>query len=199
MFSCPEQLNRTHCLSVCLSVRPQQLTVSPLTTLQSDPRDLRPLRLLFKVLRTHDLLPPFTTILDNFDNFWQFMIVWTICESLDKFLTIWTILTNSDNSDHFYIFYNFNNWQRFSQFRQLPLPFLQMKRQSWQFFDIWDTDYNSDNWELHFLSIFVTWQFRVTLDSMCNSCDVYFHMHAYDAWSAVTDRFIPTVSQVWKC
>ena len=39
--------------------------------------------------------------------------------------------------------------------------------------DIWDTDYISDNWELDFLTIFVTWQLRVTLDSIRNSCDVY--------------------------
>ena len=39
---------------------------------------------------------------------------------------------------------------------------------------LWDIDYNSDNWELEFMTIFVTWQLRVTLDSICNSCDVYF-------------------------
>ena len=52
----------------------------------------------------------------------------------------------------------------------------------WQFFwtyfqlvtcDIWDTDYNTDNWETGFMTIFVTWQLIVTLDSIRNSCDVY--------------------------
>ena len=38
--------------------------------------------------------------------------------------------------------------------------------------DMWDTDYISDNWEQYFLTIFVTWQLRVTLDSIHNSCDV---------------------------
>ena len=38
--------------------------------------------------------------------------------------------------------------------------------------DIWDTDYNSDNWEPEFMTIFVTWQLIVTLDSIRNSCDV---------------------------
>ena len=38
--------------------------------------------------------------------------------------------------------------------------------------DIGDTDYNSDNWEPEFMTIFVTWQLIVTLDSICNSCDV---------------------------
>ena len=152
MFSCPEQLNRTHCLSVCLSVRPQQLTVSPLTTLQSDPRDLRPLRLLFKVLRTPDLLPSFTTILDGFD----------------KFLTNWTILTNSDNSDHFTFFYNFDNWQQFSQFIQLLLPFCQMKKQTWKF-----ATFEPDNRESEFTATFVIWQLIVTMDGIRNSCDVW--------------------------
>ena len=38
--------------------------------------------------------------------------------------------------------------------------------------DIWDTDYNWDIWEPEFMIIFVTWQLRVTLDSIRNSCDV---------------------------
>ena len=38
--------------------------------------------------------------------------------------------------------------------------------------DIWDTDYNSDNWELEFMTIFVTWQLRVTVDSIRNSFNV---------------------------
>ena len=38
--------------------------------------------------------------------------------------------------------------------------------------DIWDTDYNTDNWEPGFMTIFVTWQLIVTLDSIRNSCNV---------------------------
>ena len=38
--------------------------------------------------------------------------------------------------------------------------------------DIWDTDYNTGNWEPGFITIFVTWQLIVTLDSIRNSCDV---------------------------
>ena len=34
--------------------------------------------------------------------------------------------------------------------------------------DIWDTDYNFDNWEPEFMTIFVTWQSIVTLDSIRN-------------------------------
>ena len=37
--------------------------------------------------------------------------------------------------------------------------------------DIWDTDYISDNWEPEIMTIFVTWQLRVTLDSICNCCE----------------------------
>ena len=38
--------------------------------------------------------------------------------------------------------------------------------------DIWDPEYNSDNWETEFMTNFVFWQLRVTLDSIRNSCDV---------------------------
>ena len=171
MLSCPEQLNRTHCLSVCLSVPPQQLTVSPLTTLQSDPRDLRPLRLLFKVLRTHDLLPPFTTI-------WQFWQLLTIYGSLDDFWRFWQIFDDLSNFDKFgqfwpfYIFYNFDKWQQFSQFIQLLLPFCQMKKHTWKF-ATFEPDFNSDNSESEFTATFVTWQFIVTMDGIRNSCDVW--------------------------
>ena len=41
-------------------------------------------------------------------------------------------------------------------------------------YDIWYTDYNSDNQEPEFMTIFVTWQLRVTLDSIHNSCNVFF-------------------------
>ena len=40
--------------------------------------------------------------------------------------------------------------------------------------DIWETDYNSDNWDPEFITIFVAWQLRVKLDSIRNSCDVLF-------------------------
>ena len=38
--------------------------------------------------------------------------------------------------------------------------------------ETWNTDYNSNNWEPEFMTIFVTWQLNVTLDSIRNSCDV---------------------------
>ena len=48
--------------------------------------------------------------------------------------------------------------------------------------DIWDTGYISDSWELEFMSIFVTWQLRVTLDSIRNSCDVYLLISSLSLW-----------------
>ena len=39
--------------------------------------------------------------------------------------------------------------------------------------DNWDTNYNSYNWEPEFMTIFVIWQSRVTLDSIRNFCDVF--------------------------
>ena len=41
--------------------------------------------------------------------------------------------------------------------------------------DNWDIDYNSYNWEPEFMTIFVIWQSRVTLDSIRNFCDVFFN------------------------
>ena len=50
-FSCPEQLNRTP----CLSLGPAPLTIRVSTTLQSDPRHLWPLRHLIRVMKRVDL------------------------------------------------------------------------------------------------------------------------------------------------
>ena len=46
--------------------------------------------------------------------------------------------------------------------------------------DICDTDYNTENWEPGLMTIFVTWQLIVTLDSIRNSCDVF---HQQTQWS----------------
>ena len=48
--------------------------------------------------------------------------------------------------------------------------------------DIWDTDYNSDNWEPEFMTLFVTWQLIVTLDSIRNSCDVFLTRWLWQCW-----------------
>ena len=92
------------------------------------------------------------------------------CFKFSTILTIFTILHNLYNfhlvfqfwqlttiDDHFHnsdnCFCHFDNWKNNPG-------------------DLWDTDYNSDNWEPEFMTIFVTWQLIVTLDSIRNSCDV---------------------------
>ena len=62
-----------------------------------------------------------------------------------------------------------DNW------RQLLLPFkmiLTIEKTILETSDIWGIE-NSDNWEPEFMTIFVTWQLIVTLDSIRNSCDVF--------------------------
>ena len=51
-------------------------------------------------------------------------------------------------------------------------------KDKWLSCDIWHSDYNYDNWEPEFMTIFVSWQLRVTLDSIRNSCDVCNATHA---------------------
>ena len=48
--------------------------------------------------------------------------------------------------------------------------------------DIWDTVCNSNNWEPEFLTTFVTWQLRVTVDSIRNSCDVFCMLCTFLLW-----------------
>ena len=58
--------------------------------------------------------------------------------------------------------------------------------------DIWDADYNTDNWEPGLMTIFVTWQLIVTLDSIRNSCDVL--------WTTLTNHtqtHILHVKNIW--
>ena len=104
----------------------------------------------------HDLTNIFTILIifDNFDNFddhWQFLTIFTMC---DTFWQCWNFdsLDNWNNKDN-YLFYHFDNF----------------KRQSWKF------------WQLRtwIQTIFVTWQLRVTLDSIHNSCDVFKKNHIY--------------------
>ena len=85
------------------------------------------------------------TIFDNVEIFWQF----------GQFSTILTIC-----------------WQ-FLQFLTIVFTILTIEKTILETCDIWDTDYNSDNWEPEFMTIFVAWQLRVTLDGICNSCDVW--------------------------
>ena len=80
--------------------------------------------------------------------------------------------------------------------------------------DIWDTDYNYGNWESVFMIIFVTLQWRVTLDNIRNSCDVLwdtFHKHlklplvgSYWVLHSLRPQDIPRLgrklhSSFWQC
>ena len=43
--------------------------------------------------------------------------------------------------------------------------------------------HDSDDWESEFMTIFVTWQLRMTLDRIRNSCDVFFpHIPLWFLW-----------------
>ena len=55
----------------------------------------------------------------------------------------------------------------------------QWQRQ-WQRLVTFQTLINFDNWEPECMTIFVVWQLRVTLDSIHNSCDVFFF---WEHWS----------------
>ena len=99
-FSCPEQLNRTHCLSVGRA----PLTIREFTTLQSDPtRDLWPLRHLWQFLMT---------IFDN--NFWwQFFydnFLWQYLMTLKQFLTIGKTVLAAWHSRHWLQFWQLRTW-----------------------------------------------------------------------------------------
>ena len=82
IFSCPQQLNRTH----CLSVRRAPLTIRAFTTLQSDPRDLWPLRHLIRQIfgRFSDFWKIFR-FLEDFQIFGRFSDLWKIFRILEDF------------------------------------------------------------------------------------------------------------------
>ena len=82
---------------------------------------------------------PILTTFDKFDHFLQFWFFLTIFDILWQF---WTIFNNF--GQFLTILDNFDNWDNFWQ----------LERQSWRL-DIWDTDYNSDNWEPEFRQSFL--------------------------------------------
>ena len=132
------------------------------------------------------------TKLDIFKIF-RFSENFQIFEKKNQILTVtFEIFDQSDEEtwpdQHFYIFnnsdhfYNLNNFNLVFQFWQLTTIddhfhnsdncFCHFNNWKNNPGDLWDTDYNSDNWEPEFMTIFVTWQLIVTLDSIRNSCDV---------------------------
>ena len=108
------------------------------------------------------------TIFHNPNNFWQF---WNIL----KILAIFTFFLQFLQFEFFFtILTIFDNWRQFSQFRQLHLPFWKLKRQSWRLvtFETLITILTILTIENLTMTIFVTWQLIVTLDSIRNSCNV---------------------------
>ena len=133
---------------VCLT----KLPIRVFTTLQSDPRDLWPLRHLIRVMRRRDLtqkdLP--TYIPTHLPTYLPTYLI-----------THWATFDFLATGSRIFSCYRCGNVR--SQLGHKTIL---------QTSDIWDTDYNSDNWEPEFMTIFVTWQLIVTLDSIRNSCDV---------------------------
>ena len=108
---------------------------------------------------------------DNLNIFWQVWQAW-------QFLKIFKIYDNLENFDKLdfwlLIIWHFMTILTIWYFVTILTIFdnFVILLSVWQF-GMWDTDNNSDNWEPEFMTIFVTWQLRVTLDSIRNSCDVF--------------------------
>ena len=167
--------------------------------LKSEPRDLWPLRHetwpkiavqnssigLFVPLSVC-LLPLNNQSLHNTTEWTWTLVIWDIwSEWWGLIEETWPVNFFSTFSQHsfnfhstfFYIFFNFFTF--LSTFFQLFLTFFS------NFFSnlctsigIWDTaDYSTDNWGPGFMTIFVTLQLIVTLDSIRNSCDVFSQKH----------------------
>ena len=115
------------------------------------------------ILDNFDNLNICLTILTSFWQFWPFLQLFTILTILTFFWQFLQFLTVFDNF-----------WQLTTIFTIQTISFaiLTIEKTILETCDIWDTDYNSDNWEPKFMTIFVTWQLIVTLDSIRNSCDV---------------------------
>ena len=132
------------------------------------------------------------TIFNNLDNFWQFgqfSTILTIFDNVDQFLQFWPFY-NFDNVDFFYNFYNWRQLTTIFTIQTIAFAILTIEKTILETCDIWDTDYNSENWEPEFMTIFLTWQLIVTLDvdSIRNSCDVYCNTTASKkTWKHVTD------------
>ena len=115
-----------------------------------------------------------TIFVDNF--WWQFLM--TIFDDYSDDFFLWQFLMTSFGDNFWWQFlmtiFDDNFWWQFLM--TILMTFFD-DNFWWQvlmtLFDIWDTDYNTDNWEPGFMTIFVTWQLIVTLDSIRNSCNVF--------------------------
>ena len=94
---------------------------------------------------------------------------------------LWDLTINCDTGQHLQFLQCFKNIVSNYRAKTKTKTMTKTKTKTfWEHFlraildicDIWDTDYNSDNWEPEFMTNFVIWQLIVTLDSIRNSCDV---------------------------
>ena len=167
-------------------------------------------------MRRHDLNNILTnlTIFDKFHKIfwqiWQFLTNETIFDKCDNFWQSWQFLTNLTIFDKFDNFWQI--WQIFNFC--LILKMLTTFKTILETCNIWDTDYNSDNWELEFMIIIVSWQLRVTGDSICNSCNVYIQQliwslidvfptvlkgHMWVRWNSQSQRQNVTMMTGFQC
>ena len=139
-------------------------------------------RLLYRF--THSLTDTFSFDLNfgnfsDFQNLFRFLETFQIFEKISDFWKFFRFVKNfhfqkqSDLQkmfrDDFQIFGRFSDFWKIFRF----LGDNNSNKDNPRTCDIWDTDYTSDNWEPEFMTIFVTWQLIVTLDSIRNSCDVF--------------------------
>ena len=135
---------------------------------KSDPIDLWPLRHLIRLIKKHNLTNIFNlfeifeilTILTFFEN----QLIVDNLKSLtdfDNFLQCWYLLTLLTMLtilfDKYVFFYNLNNLFTILTEKNIILKKKITTLTIAKTCDIWwDTDYNSDNWEPEFFTIFVT-------------------------------------------
>ena len=77
-------------------------------------------------------------------------IIWELFQNVNKFWQFWQIL-------QFWQFLQFFTIFTILTIQTIAFAFLTIEKTILETCDIWDTDYNSDNWEPEFMTIFVIW------------------------------------------
>ena len=155
---------------------------------KSNPRDLCPLRDLIRVTRRHDMTKKRTmtktitktdtktdtkTMTNTFREQLQRAIPET-CDLCNIWSEWWGDMTRPKRETITMTNTETKTMTKTNTFRE------HLQRAILETCEIWDNDYNFDNWEPEFMTICVTWQLRVTLDSIRNSCDVFFWGKTYE-------------------
>ena len=82
---------------------------------------------------------------------------------------------SKDSSHKKFLGQNLKTFLTFANSMYSPLPLtLTATKIIQKTCDIGDTHYSSNNWQAEYMTIFVTWHLSVTLNSMSNSCDIFF-------------------------